>query len=69
MTSTIPDVITDTYIVIALATVVENLREILPFVKKQLAVRTLNPKVNRLPRSFYQAPTPFEDDPPLERTG
>jgi hypothetical protein len=49
---------TFTYLVVALATVVENLRNILSFYKRQLSITTLSPKNNRLPGSFWQSSTP-----------
>ena len=48
---------TFTYMVIALAIVVENLRKMLSYFKDELAVRTLNAKINGLPQFFCQAPS------------
>ena len=46
---------TFSYLVIALATVVENMRKIVSFYKEQLKLTTLNPKNNRLPGSYWQS--------------
>ena len=46
---------TFSYLVIALATVVENTRKIVSFYKEQLKLTTLNPKNNRLPGSYWQS--------------
>ncbi|MBC7595301.1 MAG: hypothetical protein H7288_15400, partial [Kineosporiaceae bacterium] len=40
---------TFTYLIVAIGTVVENLRKIVSFYKNQLSVRNLSPKNNRLP--------------------
>lgn len=45
---------TFTYIVVALATVVENLRKIISFYKDHLALKTPTAKVNRLPSIYFQ---------------
>ncbi|WP_394771333.1 hypothetical protein [Lacisediminihabitans sp.] len=60
---------TFSYLVIALATVVENMRKIVSFYKEQLKLRTLTPKNNRLPGSYWQSTTPAAEandasDPP-----
>ncbi|MBC7517270.1 MAG: hypothetical protein H7248_00025 [Microbacteriaceae bacterium] len=54
---------TFTYLVVAVATVVENLRQIINFYKRHLAVKTVTPKNNRLPSVFWQDPdrTPGQD--------
>ena len=49
---------TFSYLVIALATVVENMRKIVSFYKNQLSVRNLSPKNNRLPSSYWPSPMP-----------
>jgi len=46
---------TFTYLVVALAAVVENLRKMISFFKDQLAVEKLSPKNNRLPGSYWQS--------------
>jgi len=46
---------TFTYIVIAVATVVENLRKVMSFYKEQLSTKTLTPKNNRLPGAYWQS--------------
>ena len=46
---------TFTYLVAALATVVENLRQIVSFYKRQLAVVTYTPKNKNLPSTFWQS--------------
>jgi hypothetical protein len=48
---------TFTYLVVALATVIENLRQIINFYKRQLATITLTPKNNKLPETFWQGQT------------
>ncbi|MES2094996.1 MAG: hypothetical protein V4531_14485 [Actinomycetota bacterium] len=45
---------TFTYLVVAIGTVVENLRKIVSFYKNQLRTKTLSPKNNRLPGSYWQ---------------
>ena len=61
---------TFTYIVVAVATVVENLRKIVSFYKDHLAVRTPTPKVHRLPSIYFQAPAEeASDDQLLVHTG
>jgi hypothetical protein len=45
---------TYTYLVGALSTVVENLRQILSFYKRQLATETLTPKNDSIPSLFWQ---------------
>ncbi len=52
---------TFTYLVAALATVVENLRQIVSFHKRQLAVVPLTAKNKNLPSTFWQRPA---GDPP-----
>ncbi len=49
---------TFTYLVVAIGTVVENLRKIISFYKNQLRLTTISPKNNRLPSSYWQSPTP-----------
>ena len=49
---------TFTYLVVAIGTVVENLRKIVSFYKNQLSVRNLSPKNNRLPSSYWPSPMP-----------
>lgn len=46
---------TFTYLVVALATVVENLRQIISFFEGQLAIVTLNAKNHKLPRTHWQS--------------
>lgn len=46
---------TFTYLVAALAAVVENLRQIVSFYKRQLAVVTLTAKNKNLPSTFWQS--------------
>jgi hypothetical protein len=58
---------TFTYLVVAIASVVENLRMILKFYKERLQIKVLTAKNNRLPDSFWQSPKPTdgsESDPP-----
>ena len=55
---------TFTYLVVTLATVIENLRNILSFYKRQLSIKNLSPKNNQLPDSFCQSTT----QPPKRRT-
>ena len=52
---------TFTYLVVALATVIENLRKILSFYKKQLAVVEVTPKNHGLPSTYWQSPFSPED--------
>jgi hypothetical protein len=52
---------TFTYLVVALAAVVENLRKMISFFKDQLAVEKLSPKNNRLPGSYWQSDAPSGD--------
>jgi hypothetical protein len=52
---------TYTYLIVALATVVENLRQIVSFYKRQLAVVPLNAKNDDLPTTFWQSDTPSTD--------
>ena len=47
---------TFTYLVVAIGTVVENLRKIVSFYKNQLSVKNLSPKNNRLPGSYWESP-------------
>ena len=49
---------TFTYLIVAIGTVVENLRKIVSFYKNQLSVRNLSPKNNRLPSSYWPSPMP-----------
>lgn len=46
---------TFSYIVIALATVVENLRQMLSFFKRCLAIASVTPKNRKLPGTFWQS--------------
>jgi hypothetical protein len=46
---------TYTYLVGALSTVVENLRQILSFYKRQLATKLLTPKNDSIPSLFWQS--------------
>lgn len=47
---------TFTYLVVAIGTVVENLRKIVSFLKNQLSIKNLSLKNNRLPISYWQSP-------------
>lgn len=49
---------TFTYLVIALATVVENLRQILSFYKRKLALDRVTPKNRDIPSTFWQSDGP-----------
>lgn len=49
---------TFTYLVIALSTVNENLRQVLSFLKRKLGRTTVTPKNAELPRTFWQSPGP-----------
>jgi len=55
---------TFTYIVVALAAVVENMRQILTFYKGELAVFTMTAKNNDIARTFWQSdgPAPSDDE-------
>ena len=54
---------TYTYLVGALSTVVENLRQILSFYKRQLATKSLTPKNDSIPSVFWQSdPLPNDSD-------
>ncbi|MCY7287250.1 MAG: hypothetical protein LH624_03115 [Cryobacterium sp.] len=55
---------TFTYLVVALASVVENLRQMLSFYKRKLALVTVTPKNRELPGTFWQSagPSPANDD-------
>lgn len=46
---------TFTYLVIAVATVIENLRKVMSFYKEALKIKTLTPKNNRLPSAYWQS--------------
>lgn len=49
---------TFTYLVVALASVVENLRQMLSFYKRKLALASVTPKNRELPGTFWQSPGP-----------
>ena len=49
---------TFTYIVVALAAVVENMRQILTFYKKELAIFTMTAKNNDIARTYWQSECP-----------
>ena len=49
---------TFTYLVIALATVVENLRQTLSFYKRKLAIDKVTAKNRELPDTFWQSTGP-----------
>jgi hypothetical protein len=49
---------TFTYLVIALATVVENLRQILSFYKRKLAIDKVTAKNREIPGTFWQSTDP-----------
>ena len=53
---------TYTYLVGALSAVVENLRQILSFYKRQLATKRLTPKNNSIPSLFSQSDLPHEEN-------
>ncbi|MES2092527.1 MAG: hypothetical protein V4531_01785 [Actinomycetota bacterium] len=55
---------TFTYIVVALAAVVENIRQILTFYKGELAVFTMTAKNDDIARTFWQSdgPAPHADE-------
>jgi hypothetical protein len=53
---------TFTYLVAALATVVENLRQIISFYKRQLAVVTYTAKNKNLPSTFWQSASPADQE-------
>jgi len=54
---------TFTYLVVALAAVVENLRKIISFYKNQLAVATVTTKNKRTVDRFWQSDSPSESFP------
>ena len=47
---------TFTYLVVALATVVENMRQMLSFYKRKLAIDKVTPKNREIPATFWQSP-------------
>ena len=49
---------TFTYLVIALSTVVENMRQMLSFYKRKLAIDKVTPKNREIPATFWQSPEP-----------
>ena len=51
---------TFTYLVTALATVVENMRQMLSFYKRKLAVDKVTPKNREIPSTFWQSPGPID---------
>jgi hypothetical protein len=55
---------TFTYIVVALASVVENMRQMLSFYKRKLAIRPVTAKNRELPGTFWQSagPVPIVDE-------
>ena len=59
---------TFTYLIAALATVVENLRQMLSFYKRKLAITTLTPKNRELPSTFRQSDEPAPENNPGQRS-
>lgn len=58
---------TFTYLVAALAIVAEDLRQMLSFYKRQLAIKTVTSKNRVLPVTFWQSDGPAPDNNPGQR--
>jgi len=58
---------TFTYMIVALAAIVENLRQILSFYQRKLATKTVTAKNKRRPTIYWQSKNPATTEPPDSR--